>query len=115
MSANNFKLCSDNICHLNCTTVPSGVCTYYNDKYFLGTFVDNNKWLNLTAFSDGLCSNNLTNTPMLSVPTAGCGSFGKEYNITIGFTSDSTKTNVNAMFAIISILIASLFFKRSIL
>ena len=77
--AKDFNLCSDKSCN----------------NYFIGTFVNDNTGLNLTAFSDNLCKNNKTNTPMLSIPTSGCGSFLKYYNITIGFTSNSNNIFIN--------------------
>lgn len=93
--AKDFNLCSDKSCNNNCTTVSSDVCIYYGNNYFIGTFVNDNTGLNLTAFSDNLCKNNKTNTPMLTIPTSGCGSFLKYYNITIGFTSNSNNIFIN--------------------
>ncbi|KAI8070809.1 hypothetical protein BC940DRAFT_295615 [Gongronella butleri] len=93
--AKNFQICGDRMCKQNCTIVPSGECFPYGNKFYLGVFVQDNSWLNFTAFSDPLCSINLTNTPMGG---GGCSSFlSKEYgNITVGFTvpSGSPKTMV---------------------
>lgn len=102
--ADNFQLCNTTSCSNNCTTISSGVCTAYGDHYFIGTFVEDNKFLNFTAYSDNLCSVNITNTPMMGTNKGACGSFGKEYNMTVGFTvSESHRTLVNVMLLFVCI------------